>query len=244
MLPTDITITKNTGFRCRSVVPTRQEMTDAAQAFRTVMRTIPDSWVIGVSTALYSSCALVWDYVDTVIDICAQQRFPLKKACRRLRQLRTEYERFRASVVSDSMRRQEEEIALTIEDDMARVFRTLSAKVERDLIRIDCPEDRRPLQQAVIMADIVLKAVEKYSLKVDREVLRMSGLPPVQSHMFLQNEIVLLFGFMPQMMWEAVRTATRVPRNDAADSFLETMELCAATATRCYEEDQREGGAA
>lgn len=212
-------------------------------------RMLPPFWVEATAKTLYTACYLAWDYTDTIIDICAQNRYPLKKACRALRGLRAEYNRFRETMrdtpvmESRALSRLEEANAQIMEDELGKAFGELTAKVERDLIRIDCPEGQRPLQLAAVMCQCVVEAVRRFSDDTNAKFTRAAGLPSNCRHMMLQTEFEQLFGLVPAFVHPKVMRETAPLREKTVGAILAEMWRLHRCARGWYEE-HRKGGAA
>lgn len=91
--------------------PTSQDMKRASDAFREAFRNIPDEWLVAVSTPLYAFCYLLWDWVDSVINVCCtERRNEFKATSRKIRNLKTNYDRFRSCVVDRKLSEREDHI--------------------------------------------------------------------------------------------------------------------------------------
>lgn len=63
------------------------------QEIKKTLLDIPHDVLAELAAKTYILVALCWDYVDTILDICAQMRTDdLKKLCRQIRQMRFEYD--------------------------------------------------------------------------------------------------------------------------------------------------------
>lgn len=137
---------------------------------------VPEDILITIRVRMYALGALVWDYVDSVLDMTRQLRRPeTKRLSREVRQLKEEYDRFRARNAADrDYLEREMQWALDFEEFLRKPLREFCKGVKQEheaaYGEID-PENAfliMGVQQAVAMVD----AITHYTRGCDRAIAR------------------------------------------------------------------------
>lgn len=121
---------------------------------------------------------LVWDYADTIIDICTQMRLTeTKKLSRTVRHLKAEYDRMRLPYIDkqheDSEARNMLIIESAIEDNTRLYFVNLRCQVQREYPELRA--DYRNLIFAVYQCRVMLKSLLAYTEQQRAHVAEKMG---------------------------------------------------------------------
>lgn len=82
----------------------------------TTLTEVPEDIFITIRVRMYALGALVWDYVDTVLDIArSMRRHELKKPCRTVRGLRADYDYMRKTISDPQYLQRETQWAIDFE---------------------------------------------------------------------------------------------------------------------------------
>ena len=190
--------------------PTKEKMREAADVFRKALDTIPDEWLVAVSTPLYAFCTLIWDWADSVVNVCCVERRDFKKECRKIRALHTSYEKFRACVVNGELAERELEIGYSMEDECNEAIRRFSASVMLRLSENGFAESDRMFYLSVLQVLAALDAVDRYSDRLDDEIVNRWKAPnPVLRRSFVQDEVMRLCPILRRMIPAKAGVATR-----------------------------------
>lgn len=185
-----LNLTAISDIRLRSKKKTKNEIADN-------FAEIPENTRLEFALKLYSLSALVWEYAETILDICAAQRISdTKPLVRKIRELRSEYDKFRWSHLGKDEVHRELERALELEEVMDDNFSKLSISLFNEISKKKLTEGHRLLLIAVQQAMTVIDALFMYSAKVDK-MLEESGLPYMRDCL-VQTEIIQLRSLIPQ----------------------------------------------
>lgn len=161
---------------------------------------LPDETARDWGSRVFSLMNLAWDHVDTICDICIQQRRDgTKPLVRRVREIRRAYDCFRHQVIdiNDDFEREETERAESFleifEDDFKRIFNAIDFEISK--LGIPKKEDRTMLI-AVYQALAVMKAVKLCASEFDK-VAAGYGLTP-RSLCMVSDDFLLLYPLVPK----------------------------------------------
>lgn len=177
---------------------------------------------VGEDTLLYWAskiCTLenlAWQYIDTILDILVQMKLKVVRpvTCR-IREIKTEYDRFRARCIDKSHVLKESNLAENFNDylgeDLGRLFYALDFEVSRmDIIR-----EQRPLLIAVYQAITILEALRIYARQIDDEI-RHDYHIMVKDCSLIQACFLELYTLIPQYAgdcWKPNLDAVRITAN-------------------------------
>lgn len=121
---------------------------------------------------------LVWDYADTIIDICIQMRLAeTKQLSRTVRKLKTEYDRTRLPYI-DKQREDNEECGMLIIEEAVKSNANLYYADLKCQVQHEYPElytDYRYLIFAVYQCRLLLKALLAYAEKQRAHIAEKMG---------------------------------------------------------------------
>lgn len=158
---------------------------------------IPGDVLNDIGCKLYGLCSLAWDYIDTILDLCAEMRLSVTKPlCRTIRGLKRDYDRFRHRHLGGKGSLQETERGMTIEETLQKDFDKLYYALYNEVSKLKLTESHRRLVIAVQQAMTVLDAVRIFSRQCD-EIPPRYGLPR-RRDAFLQDEVEALYPLIPQ----------------------------------------------
>lgn len=120
---------------------------------------------------LYLLANLSWGYVDTVCSMCIEIRLDeTKKLVREIRNLKREYDRFRAPTMGDMETRQEEEMGAWFEESFLNDFNTLYNQMEMESGRTLPDRQLKMFVVALHQALTLIEAVKKFALYGDERI--------------------------------------------------------------------------
>lgn len=161
---------------------------------------LPDETARDWGSRVFALMNLAWDHIDTLCDICIQQRRDgTKPLVRRVREIRRDYDHFRHQVigVDGDFDREETERAETFleifEDDFKRIFNAIDFEVAK--LGLQRKEDHT-LLIAVCQAMSVMKAVKLCASEFDKVADRY-GLTP-RSLCMVSDDFLKLYPLVPK----------------------------------------------
>lgn len=157
---------------------------------------LPEEYLFDRSFRLFILQNLAWDYIETILDVCAQQkRKETKPLARTIRELHRRYDIFRSAKVDSDHTEAETNAALLFEQGVAEDLRRFHNSVGMDSSRIDLTERARVLISAVQDAMLLLDAVKVYARILDCEIADM-GIWTCDCCL-VQDEILRLYPLIP-----------------------------------------------
>lgn len=157
---------------------------------------LPEEFLMDCSFKLFILQNLAWDYVETILDVCAQQKIKdTKPLVRTVRDLRRRYEIFRCRCVDSKHTAKETAAALRFESEVADDLKRFHNAVGIDSSRIDLSSDARVLISAVQDAMLILDAIKIYARSLDREIAAM-GIWTCDCCL-VQEEVLKLYSLIP-----------------------------------------------
>ena len=136
---------------------------------------VPEDILITIRVRMFALGALVWDYVDTVFDIAwAMRRRELKKLCRKVKELREDYNYMRRRNADCNDLEQETQWALDFESHVQPLSREFieSLKQEQSEAYGELDQDTHWLMLAVQQALCVLEALKYYTKGCDMAIAK------------------------------------------------------------------------
>lgn len=149
------------------------------------------------ASSLYTLMNLTWSYVQTILDLCAHMRLretlPL---CRKIKQLKREYDQFRHTRIDDATERLETETAEAFEDSVHQHLSKLFNGIDFEMRKIGLKDDWKALAIAVHQAMTLMDVVSLYARRCDAEI-RKRGVA-VEDRCMIQKEFLALYPLIPQ----------------------------------------------
>lgn len=140
---------------------------------------IPHEMLKFMAIKMYLMAALTWDYVDTIIDMAAQMKInECKAVSRQIRELRRDYDQFRASDLDDKHCKAEWELAQLFEDCFKTHFRKLHYGLKTEISKKhDLDPEWQMLVEAVQTAMTMLDALVHYAKHCDEKIKQYINAP-------------------------------------------------------------------
>ena len=158
---------------------------------------IPQELMMEWGTKLYMLMNLAWGYIETILDICIQQRIPATKPLvRTIRDIRRRYDQFRHRSIDDRHDRMEAHNAEVFECNFEADFDRLFNGLELEAGRHGLTEGHRTLLIATNQALTIMDAVKVYARMCDAEI-RRRGVWTCDCCM-LQSEFMELYPLIPE----------------------------------------------
>lgn len=172
----------------RSIIPKPQ--------WRYAIDVVPRELMLEWGVRLYTLMNLAWDYVDTICDVCIQQRAEgTKPLVRRVRRLKREYDQFRSRCIDSDFEREEAERAEAFEETFSKDFRLLFNAIDFEVAKLGLEKNSRVLVIAVHQALTVMDAVKAYAATCDTEMRKMGLM--VKDYSMVQSEFMELYSIVP-----------------------------------------------
>ena len=155
-----ILLTQNIGFVSRFAPKpmTRKDFSDRVD-------NLPLKLMRDLGAKLYLLANLSWGYVDTVCRMCIELRLEdTKKLVREIRNLKREYDRFRAPTMGDLETRQEEEMGVWFEESFLNDFNTLYNHLDIESGRTLPDRQQKMYVVSLHQALTLIEAVKKFAL--------------------------------------------------------------------------------
>lgn len=166
---------------------------------------IPSRVVVEWGVKLYTLMQLAWNYIDTIIDLCIQMRITATKPLvRTIRQLRREYDQFRARSIDEEFERKESANAEKFEEQFCTDFDRLFNGLELEIRSLDLKQDYQTLVIAVQQALTIMDAVKLYARWCDQRINEYGVW--VSDCCMLQAEFLKLYPLIPQFAGDCYQT--------------------------------------
>lgn len=163
-----------------------------------VTEAVPPHILVGWACRLFTLMNLSWQYIDTVCDLCIQMRLrETKPLVRAIRQIRREYDIFRARSIDDESVREETSRSESFEESHDEDFRKLFFGLQNEIGKLGLTPQHRDLVLATQQALTVMDAVRVYARRLDRRLLEEYGLLTPDCCL-VQNDFMRLYGLVPQ----------------------------------------------
>lgn len=134
---------------------------------------IPQDELFRMAVKLYIIGALVWDYTDTVLDICVQMRIhEVKKLARVVRELHKDYDYRRSLDLDREHISKEWKLAELFEQINKDNLTKLCIGLRNEIYRMGLDEANAMLVEAVQMAMTVLDTMRLYAAQCNRFIRR------------------------------------------------------------------------
>ena len=152
---------------------------------------LPIKLMRDLGAKLYLLANLSWGYVDTVCSMCIELRLEeTKKLMREIRNLKREYDRFRAPTMGDLETRQEEEMGVWFEESFLNDFNALYNQMDMESGRSFTDKRQKMYVVSLHQALTLIEAVKKFALYGD-ERLKEHGVWTC-NYCMLQKEYLLM----------------------------------------------------
>lgn len=191
---------------------------------------IPADVLVVWAAKLYTLTNLSWQYIDTILDIVVQMKIrqtrPLVKT---VREIRLEYDRFRARSIDGAQVSHETDLAESFEEWLEKDLKKLFYALDFEVSKMDIVKSQRPLVIATYQAVTLMEAVRAYARKRDREISGTYGIT-VKDCCLIQNEYLRLYPLIPQFAGDcytkdlpAVRTTANIIANKMEESIINVL---------------------
>lgn len=158
---------------------------------------IPGDLLVEWSFKLFALMNLAWDYVDTVCDACISLRIQeTKPLVREIRNLKREYDQFRAPATRPVMEHNETQHGLRMEQLFRDDLRKLMSGIKLEVNKLDLTPDHRLLVISVQQALTLMDAVKVYARWCDSEI-KKRGVWTCDCCM-VQTAFLKLYDLVPQ----------------------------------------------
>ena len=147
-------------------------------------------------TYIYTLDVLVWEYMETIADLCAHQHRKCKDLTRKLRSLQKEAEKLRHHHLFDSGLREEKNRAGLIDEWFATDFDKQFYGLDHEISRMKLPKPDRDLLLAVQQALSCYQALTELASEMDPLFVK-AGLPAMK-YAALQKEIIEAARILPE----------------------------------------------
>lgn len=166
MIPLPLSINLNAPFVSRFAP---KPMT--REGFSEKINNLPLTLMRDLGAKLYLLANLSWGYVETVCGMCIEMRLEeTKKLVREIRNLKREYDRFRAPTMGDIETRQEEEMGVWFEELFLNDFNTLYNQIDMESGRTFHDRQQRMYVVSIHQALTLIEAVKKFALYGDEKI--------------------------------------------------------------------------
>lgn len=132
----------------------------------------------------YVIAEVAWDYADSCANLAATIKSPeTKRLNRTIRQLRDDYVSERRGFVDAEHRQTETDNMLAFQEDYGDYFNLLQLEIRGRVLR-DHPDlalDARMLVESAYCCAVVLRALFRYTAKVEADTARRLGVPSIGS---------------------------------------------------------------
>lgn len=152
---------------------------------------LPMSLMRDLGAKLYLLANLSWGYVNTVCSMCIEMRSEeTKKLVREIRNLKREYDRFRAPTMGDRETRQEEEMGVWFEESFLNDFNSLYNQMDIESGRNLHNPQHKMYVVSLHQALTLIEAVKKFALYGDEKIKEHGAW--TCSYCMLQKEYLLM----------------------------------------------------
>lgn len=142
-----------------------------AKPKRRTLADIPERICLGWAIRLFGLGSLAWDYADTVLDCAIIMRKPeTKKLVRAVRNIKTEYDRFRARSINESYIKRETQIGLDFEEIFQEHLEKLHYGLKNELARYTLEADSAALVEAVQQCLTLIDAMKLFAADCNRQI--------------------------------------------------------------------------
>lgn len=164
---------------------------------RTAKELVPPSVMFTMSIKIYMMGALAWDYADTVLDLLVQGKISeTKKVARQLRDLRTEYLRFRRKY-GDTLE-EEDRLGLMFEElnqkRIDKLYKHLAIEVA---YTTQLSKQWQAICASALTALTMLDAMKLYARHCDK---RIDNYGVVRQHTILQEDFFTLANLLAKII--------------------------------------------
>lgn len=224
----------NTVLQMKSLIPesAREEPRQRLNLMPGDYDLIPEVWVYSVSSVLFATVSLAWDYAGTILDECARLKLPYKQNCRNVRKLMDSYRHMRWLTNSTELEKKETENGYGIEEICKNHLNAVNILARNLAVRKKCSHLQDQFS-AVAQCVTVTTAACAMATLADMKITDMFCVPIPQKKMLLPNEVIFLHkyvsSFVPPGVWAElrphVRTAAKVMTETLASLEIENLEI-------------------
>lgn len=165
---------------------------------------MPEDVMMVWAWKLYTIMNLTWSYIDTILNLCIQQRIKdTKPLVRTIRDIRHRYDQFRQHSIDSEHEAKETYNAEVFEEQFSADFDRLFNGLEMEVNRLDLTPGHRMLVIATQQALTLMDAVKIYARLCDREI-KANGIWTCDCAL-LQDEFLQLYPLIPQFAGDCYR---------------------------------------
>lgn len=155
---------------------TQGEFVSLVSRMTLALRTLPPGMLDAWHWKLTVAYALLWDYVETVCEVAAQQRLErLRPLTREMRRLAAKYHSDNEPVLLRDFMRKAEEDAGGLEAALSDELGEMARGLKTEMMCAGLSDRRRYFQMAVAQASVMLSAITLYGLELDRRIDSYAG---------------------------------------------------------------------
>lgn len=183
---------------------------------------IPEDTLMSWAMRLFGLGSLAWDYADTVLKCAAVMRLQhTKKLCRAVRDIKADYDRFRARKISDSYVRKEQAIGLAIEELCQGHLDKLHYGLRNEIARYGLEPESTFLVEAVQQCLTLIDAMKLYAKDCDRQI------GDTDAHSIMPDHFIRLSGLISEFAGDAYNHNSEARRITAKIIYneLKTVDL-------------------
>ena len=126
----------------------------------------------------YVIAEIAWDYADSCVNIAAIHKLSeYKTVCRRIRELRTVYERHHSQFTVNNQRAFETENMIKFQEDYADFFERLHSNIKHEITTNTQTTDKDcvMLEVCAYSCIVAIKAMRNYIVAIEDKVTKMLG---------------------------------------------------------------------
>ena len=156
--------------------------------------------LINWGAKIFTLMNLSWQYIDTILDIVIQMKIrETKPLVRTIRQIKLDYDRFRAAAIDSESVRQETELAESFEDMLGKqqYLSKLFYALDFEVCKLDLVKEQRPLVIATYQALTIMEATKIYARMID-DIVRHDHRIDVKDCCMIQEDFMKLYHLVPQ----------------------------------------------
>lgn len=184
---------------------------------------IPEMWRVVAASVLYGVCSLAWDYADTILDECATRRIEsTKKDCRRVRELRREYDQFRATFFTRDDLENEVNLGLGVEEACSPHLSALNFTASK-IARENGKSEQKAFISAVAQCMTVTSAIMGYGLVTDGKICDIFKIQIPTDYMLVPNQVIILHKMLAHFLGKDLAEALRPHITSATRNMVEAM---------------------
>lgn len=175
---------------------------------------VPEEKLFNWSFRLFALMNLSWDYVDTILDQCINMRIDeTKRLCRKIKELKREYDQFRWGNMLKEREVEEQEIGLSFEEMCSKDFKLLAFNLNIEIDKFGLDTEYKLLVISVQQALTLIDAVKIYAQRCDNEMHNMGVW--TCDYSMVQNEFLRMAELIPQFAGDCYQPGLAIRKQTA-----------------------------